>query len=263
MLASMNDTNLPITGICLVSKPNNVPTGYICIRKVSDDPSRDADLMTDSLLERKDRFVCITRIFPLAGNKTLVLEDIKLINERDTPPPNYFALLETVDTKAKGTVKRTICVKLVERQAGMKCICDVIFLYRSKRPPQFYTLIGDINGLQMCVKEGTVPPFRAPPPVPLSQTSSNLYPNSMNEQSYYGSQQQYHTSENQYSNTIPKKSDEKDILEGIPFVINPKYLSGNRTGANNLSGLDSFRILSPYEIEQCYNYDFSLEQSFR
>ncbi len=29
----MNETQLPITGICLVSKPNNVPTGYICIRK--------------------------------------------------------------------------------------------------------------------------------------------------------------------------------------------------------------------------------------
>ncbi len=29
----MNETHLPITGICLVSKPNNVPTGYHCIRK--------------------------------------------------------------------------------------------------------------------------------------------------------------------------------------------------------------------------------------
>jgi len=29
----MMDSNLPITGICLVSKPGNVPTGYQCIRK--------------------------------------------------------------------------------------------------------------------------------------------------------------------------------------------------------------------------------------
>ncbi|CAF2867802.1 unnamed protein product [Rotaria sp. Silwood2] len=262
MSASMNDTNLPITGICLVSKPNNVPTGYQCIRKVFDDPSRDADLMTDSLLERKDRFVCITRIFPLAGNKTFALEDIKLINERDSPPQSYYGLVETIDTKAKGTNKRTICVKLVERQAGMKCICDIIFLYRSKRPPQSYTLIGDINGLQMCVKEGTVPSFRAPLPVPSSQVPSNLYPNPMNDQSYYGSQQHYNTQESLYGNAIPKKSDEKDILEGIPFSINPKYLIGNRNGANNSSDLDSFHILSSYEIEQCYNYNFNLEQSY-
>jgi hypothetical protein len=32
----MNDTQSPITGICLVSKPNNVPTGYHCIRKGKD-----------------------------------------------------------------------------------------------------------------------------------------------------------------------------------------------------------------------------------
>jgi len=31
--SSMYDTNLPITGICLISKSNNVPTGYHCIRK--------------------------------------------------------------------------------------------------------------------------------------------------------------------------------------------------------------------------------------
>ncbi|CAF1345505.1 unnamed protein product [Rotaria sordida] len=259
MSSSMNDTNLPITGICLISKPGNVPTGYQCIRKVFDDQSRDADLMADSLLERKDRFVCITRIFPLAGNKTLVLEDVKLINERESPPPGYYGLLETIDTRAKGTAKRTICVKLADRQAGMKCICDIIFLYHSKRPPAFYTSIGDINGLQMYVKEGTVPPFRAPSS---SQASSHLYPNPMNDQSYYGPQQSYNTSEYSSTHTIPKKSDEKDILEGIPFTINPKYLNGNRNGANNLSGLDSFRILSPYEIEQYFNYDFNLERSF-
>ncbi|CAF1597596.1 unnamed protein product [Didymodactylos carnosus] len=50
-----------------------------------DDQQRDADLMADSLLERKDRFLCITRAFPLADNISQVLEDIKLINERDSP----------------------------------------------------------------------------------------------------------------------------------------------------------------------------------
>jgi len=198
--------------------------------------------MADSILERKDRFLCITRAYPLAGNKTYVLEDIKIINERDMPPPQYIPLTHTMDTHEKGTVKRIICVKLVDRQAGMKCICDILFLYRSKRPPQFYTLIGDINGLQMCIKEGTVPPLRAPPPVP----TSNLYPSSPDP---------LHT------NAFSKKSDEKEMLDGIPFAINPKYLTNNRTGANDLFGLDSFQILSTYELEQYFNYDFNLERS--
>lgn len=31
--SSMTDTNLPITGICIISKIANVPTGYHCIHK--------------------------------------------------------------------------------------------------------------------------------------------------------------------------------------------------------------------------------------
>lgn len=282
----MNETNLPITGICLVSKPNNVPTGYLCIRKgithriaidlkktfflAHDDINRDADLMADSILERKDRFLCITRSWPLTdmrplvGDRALVLEDIKLINERDTPPANYNVLLLTSDTREKGTAKRLICVKMVDRQGGMKCICDIIFLYRTKRPPQLYTVIGDINGLQMCVKESTVPGFTAPSSMPESQ--SQLYPNPWaGTTSHQPSQLQQRRLSADYSNTstLTKKTDEKEILDGIPFEINPKYLNemrNNRNG-NGLTGLDSLRILSHYEIEQQYNYDFSIEKS--
>jgi ESCRT-I complex subunit MVB12 len=258
---SMDDPNLPITGICLISKPTNVPTGYQCIRKgkinfqqnlhnllylAFDESSRDADLMADSIIERKDRFLCITRVYPLAGNKTLVLEDIKLVNERETPTEPYIALTQTMDTYEKGTAKRTICVKMIERQAGMKCITDIIFLYRSKRPPQFYTLIGDINGLQMCVKEGTVPPLRRtapPPPNPTDNHQNDTptdYPN---------------------ANTHSKKSDEKEFLDGVPFEINAKYLNSNRNASNDPLGIDSFRILSRYEIEQYFHYDFNFERS--
>jgi hypothetical protein len=230
----------------------------------NDDQNRDADLMADSLLERKDRFVCITRAWPLTdmrtlgGDRALVLEDIKLINERDHAPANYQTLSHTSDTREKGTAKRIICVKMGERQGGMKCICDIVFLYRSKRPPQSYTLIGDINGLQMCVKEGSVPPLRAPPPPP----ESNLYPNPVTGRSY---QQQQPNQPADYSNTntLAKKSDEKEILDGIPFEINRKYLAAmnNNPNGNNLAGLESFRILSSYEIEQYFNYDFNIERS--
>jgi len=202
--------------------------------------------MADTIRGRKDRFLCITRAYPLAGNKTLVLEDIKLINERDTVVPPYIALTQTMDTYEKGTAKRMICVKMVERQAGMQCICDIIFLYRSKRPPQFYTIIGDINGLQMCIKEGSVPPLRAPP--------LNIYPDPMDYQSHHEIDSKDHPH--------IKKSDEREMLDGIPFEINSKYLTKNRNGANDSFGLDSFRILSRYELEQIFNYDFKLEKSF-
>ncbi|UJR21948.1 hypothetical protein I4U23_025017 [Adineta vaga] len=248
-LTSMDESNLPITGICLVSKPESVPTGYTCIRKVYDDRSKDADLMPDTFFERKDRFICITHSpHTLISDKAYVLEDIKLIHERDTPPPPYIALTHTYDGQEKATTKRTICIKLVERQTGLKCICDITFLYRTKRPPQSYTIIGEINGLQMCIKEGTVPSY--------SKTPSNIYPNPHNYSPHYGS------TEHSNTNTMTKKSDGKEMLDGIPFQINAKYLSTNRNNKDNFFDSDSFRILSPYEIEQIFYYDFNLERSY-
>lgn len=243
---------------------------YVCCLLVFDDTNRDADLMQDSLLERKDRFLCITRAWPLtersplANDRACVLEDVKIINERDNPPANYIGLTFTSDTREKGTVKKLIYVKMVERQGGMKCICDIIFLYRAKRPPQFYTLIGEINGLQMCVKEGTVPALRPAPTVP-SQIQSNLYPNPTASQSFQAAQQlaSYPTNDYSNTNTLTKKSDEKEILDCIPFQINPKYLAAMRKNgsANDLSTLENFRVLSSYEIEQHFNYDFHIERS--
>ncbi|CAF0985180.1 unnamed protein product [Didymodactylos carnosus] len=54
---------------------------------------------------------------------------------------------------------------MVVRQTAMKSINDITFLYRTRRPPQSYTMIGEINGLIVCIKEGTVPPMRLINPV--------------------------------------------------------------------------------------------------
>lgn len=274
----INETTQPITNICLVTKPNNVPTNFHCIRKSNekrstefirqtfsslrlahDDPNRDADLMADSLMGRKDRFLCICRGPPVdPRERSLVLEDIRLISDREQPPASYSPLLYTCDTREKATARKLICVKLVDQQAGMKCISDILFLYRSKRPPQFYTVIGEINGLQMCVREGNVPALRVAPPVPPPISSiPSAYP-----QDLYRPPSQLHTHLTEYgtAGTLTKKSDEKEILEGIPFTINSKYLRSQQK-SNGLDGFDNFRILSPYEIEQQFHYDFHLERA--
>lgn len=218
-----------------------------------DDQTKNADLMADTLLERKDRFLCITRIYPLANNNALVLEDIKLINEREAPSTPYQPMTITLDTAEKGTSKRTICVKFVDRQAGIKCVCDIIFLCRSKRPPQSYTLIGEINGLQMCIKEGIVPSLRVPM---TSGPTSHLYPN-------VPTNREPTTPEAAHGNPMQKKSDEKEILDGIPFQINPKYLLSNRQRHDDANGFDSFHVLSTYEFEETFYYDFKLEQALK
>lgn len=195
--------------------------------------------MNDSILDRKNRFLCITRAYSLADGLTPVVEDIILINERDLTPPHYLPLATTVDNFERGTSKRLICVKLVERQVGIKCVCDIIFLYRAKRPPQSYTIIGDINGFQMCVKEGQVRSIRVP----------FVHQNSSLDHGIIGTM-----------NTT-KKTDEKEMLDGIPFEINPKYFQTSSGAMNDFDSIERFRPRSINEIERTFFYDFALEHS--
>lgn len=203
------------------------------------DDSRDADLINESFFDRRNRFLCITRAYYLSDNLTPVVEDLKIINERETPPAHYLPLATTVDNFECGTSKRLICVKLAQRQAGMRCISDIIFLYRTRRPPQPYTSVGDINGLQMCIKEGKVPPLR----VPFVHQQSSL------DHSAIGTM------------TTTKRNDEKEMLDGIPFEINSKYLQSNRNVVDELTAIERFLPRSINEIEQIYHYDFVLERS--
>ena len=103
---------------------------------------------------------------------------------------------------------------------GLKCICDIVFLYRSKRPPQSYTLVGEINGLQMCVKDRYCTTIsNAPPAAPSgteteSKSLSKSHHRTIRIQHHNNnSHQPYHTSD--YSNTkysIQRKVMKKKFL---------------------------------------------------
>ncbi|OWA54342.1 hypothetical protein BV898_18750 [Hypsibius exemplaris] len=54
----------PITGLCVVSSKQACPIGYRCEDKTYDQQS-DADLWKDSFLTKKERYLCMTRFFPL------------------------------------------------------------------------------------------------------------------------------------------------------------------------------------------------------
>ena len=60
-----------------------------------------------------------------------------------------------------------------------------------------------------------------------------------------------------------KNTDEKEFLDGIPFEINPKYFNNirNQQASNGLPNVESFRILSAYEIDDKFRYTFTTENS--
>lgn len=71
----------------------------MCLVKVSRtyDQDTDADLWRESglFIKKKGRYICFSKT---EGQSDCVVEDIMVINERDTPPEGYSMISYTVDS---------------------------------------------------------------------------------------------------------------------------------------------------------------------
>ncbi|XP_074654677.1 multivesicular body subunit 12B-like isoform X1 [Tubulanus polymorphus] len=281
----------PITGLCIVTDPASCPAGYTVIDK-SYDRQEDADLWKDGffVMRRVTRYVCISRQFQNNGLDN-VLIDIALINERDVIPVGFSITEFTIDTHEKATKKKNICLKMADRQTTTEAISDIIILSRSGRPPNGYTLIGEMNDLHFCYKLGSVSkagqnqnsfqqflPYefhRVQLPyftdIQHSMAASNL-PYAMRGR--VNADDQYWSSSNaSASYGAPPRPPPPAVLNrestllrhlalsplsGIPFELNSKY--ANLT-ENNENAVPSLKYKSFYEIEKEYEHSFRCEQT--
>lgn len=146
----------PITAVCIVSDPQKCPPGYDLLLK-SHDKREDCDLWRESgMFKRPSRYLCFSKAFPQNGQNN-VLVGIQILNEKDFPPTGYSLIERTVDSSEKASRKRTICVKLTNRDTTSEAVNDIVLLTKTKRPPEGYSLVGDVNGVIICVKLGAVP----------------------------------------------------------------------------------------------------------
>ncbi|XP_074654678.1 multivesicular body subunit 12B-like isoform X2 [Tubulanus polymorphus] len=259
----------PITGLCIVTDPASCPAGYTVIDK-SYDRQEDADLWKDGffVMRRVTRYVCISRQFQNNGLDN-VLIDIALINERDVIPVGFSITEFTIDTHEKATKKKNICLKMADRQTTTEAISDIIILSRSGRPPNGYTLIGEMNDLHFCYKLGSV--SKAGQNQNSSMAASNL-PYAMRGR--VNADDQYWSSSNaSASYGAPPRPPPPAVLNrestllrhlalsplsGIPFELNSKY--ANLT-ENNENAVPSLKYKSFYEIEKEYEHSFRCEQT--
>uniref|UniRef100_A0A8C4WWR8 Multivesicular body subunit 12B n=1 Tax=Eptatretus burgeri TaxID=7764 RepID=A0A8C4WWR8_EPTBU len=93
-------TQEPITALGIVASRAATPDGYTLLMCTPD--GADADLWKGGLFKGKStRYLCFTRNYTNhTGVSTEVISDIRLVDEKDTVPIDYIALLETLDTKA-------------------------------------------------------------------------------------------------------------------------------------------------------------------
>ncbi|KAF6038256.1 MVB12B [Bugula neritina] len=157
--------DLPITGLCIVEQ--TCPPGYLMIDKCEDNSKAEADLWKDQFFAKKvKRFLCITRVFPLAqGTLNNVLVDVCLHDEKELPPAGFSTISTCQDTQEVALKKRLMSVKLIPRDQTSNAINDLQFLSKARKAPPGYTLVGELNGLLLCYRFGPVP-NSTPPPVP-------------------------------------------------------------------------------------------------
>lgn len=60
-------------------------------------------------------------------------------------------------TGQKAFKKKQLCFKQVPQSMASQTITDIIILSRSKMAPEGFSLVGEMNGLCICVKCGPAP----------------------------------------------------------------------------------------------------------
>ncbi|XP_011883340.1 PREDICTED: multivesicular body subunit 12B isoform X1 [Vollenhovia emeryi] len=145
----------PITAISVVEDLDKCPPNFTVVSRTYDQDT-DADLWRESglFIKKKGRYICFSKT---EGQPDCVVEDIVVINERDTPPEGYSMISYTVDSRQKAWRKKQVCYKIRSKDLCAKAVTDIIICSRiihkdSKLAPIGFSAAGIINGVRVCYK---------------------------------------------------------------------------------------------------------------
>ncbi|ESP00867.1 hypothetical protein LOTGIDRAFT_238433 [Lottia gigantea] len=287
------ELDLPITGVCIVSDPTKCPPNYTLIDKTYGSIPEDADLWKDRMWGRKvTRYLCVERGYSDQAKNVLV--DVAIINEKDPVPPGFTVVDPTYDTREKAIKKKVLCVRWMDKSMTLEIITELILLGKNvRKPPQTFTLVGELNGLCICYKMG-----RLAPPVnnvnEVKTTNINHYQNTtidvcfesdlkttsnfillfypiyqviieQNMRSKLGSSLPYpiNPAATTSAPSIKPAGGESSTaqvhaLGGVPWQLNPKLQS--IADLKNIV-IPQIPYKSLYDVSIQYEYDFNIERS--
>lgn len=261
-------SDLPVTGVCVVSDPNRTPPNYTVIDRTFD-KSEDADLWKDGIFGRRTmRYLCVERSVPQMTQGKDVLIDVAFINEKDPPPAGFTVIENTVDTGEKALKKKLLCCRWMLPSMTNDAITELVFLSRATRkPPAGYTLVGETNNMSLCYKMGKIsrPPTTSAPAIQgYSAPAPTLqgYPT-----------QAYNMAPMAATLPYPPRSPNATLMRrlsqggstsavnapiaGIPFQLNPRYQAMAQVYKLTVPEI---RYKSMLDIEHEYEYDFQVER---
>ncbi|VVC40841.1 Hypothetical protein CINCED_3A002764 [Cinara cedri] len=256
--------NKPISALCIVEDIAKCPAGYFPVSKTHDQDS-DADLYMTSWKEtvftgrKLTRYLCLSKT---EGISDYILVNIDIINEKEGPPDGYCLISRTIDSDQKAWRKRQLCYKLTRKSLASHAITDIILLSRSKKAPDGFNLVGDLNGFTLCYKTSPQSPANAPLP-PLPPLTYNLAPSLPTESTPNNNGSlSSHPSLDSSANSLSHDYDRLMSLKPTRPApkLPPSYSSSNYSTLNSYQSLEGIPFILNQNIVMGNNSDFKVMQ---
>ncbi|XP_067355176.1 multivesicular body subunit 12A isoform X3 [Channa argus] len=214
----------PITAVAWTSNSSTCPKDFTMISITEDGAAAN---FTRSFGMKSGYYLCYSK--DLTGG--MVVSDIQLISDKDSIPHGYSYMAEHLEQKASVSKKKRVCIRVVPVGSVDTAVLDIKLTAKSKMMLQHYTYVGN-------------PP---PPPAPQGKLSQRRH--------------SLHSKDN--SDKLADSSIHGiTALDGVPFGLHPKFdMEKNNTTHQLSSQLNKICIKSLQDIENEYNYTFTVEES--
>lgn len=265
----------PITAIQIVESLDKCPRGFYAISRTYDQDS-DADLRESSIFKSSSaRYLCLSKT---EGLPNFVVQEIKVLNEKNNPPQGFSLLNRTADSSQRAWKKKQLCYRLVNQKDCISAITDIIICSRLKKAPQGFSFAGELNGVTICYKMGNVqdkespssPPVRPPKPAGVASPTSPVYPSLSGDNSDHDYEilspgplgprrpaPKPPTPVVTHQNSTHTLSGTFGALEGVPFIVNPRFLNN---GGGDRHNLPIIKAKTMSQLMSEYNYPFTVER---
>ncbi|KAF7223756.1 multivesicular body subunit 12A [Nothobranchius furzeri] len=264
----------PVTGLAWTSNSGTCPKNFTLISFTEDGATAN---FVRGFAIKSGYYLCYSK--DLTDGK--VVSDIQIISEKDSIPQGYFAIAEYLEPKTSVSKKKRVCARYSPVSSVDTAVLDIKLTSKSKMMLQHYTYVGDVNGYVLWCRKGqftnTFPQPKprnvgldmrklsldqpdTPPALPLRH-SNPPPPATLPQRKLTQRRCSLHSKDN-----LDKSGDGSvsgvTALDGVPFSLHPDYdFQANGMSLQLNSQLNNIRIKSLADIENEYNYTFSVEES--
>lgn len=267
--SSSSSTSRPITALAWASNSSTCPSHFSLINQTEEGGSAN---FSRGFGLKSGYYLCYSR--DLSGG--MVVTDVQVISDKETIPHGYCYIPEYLEHKASVGKKKRICVRIVPVGSVTTAVLELRLTIKNRTMLQQYTCLGDMNGFVVwCLKGPISPPAPQAKPRRVSLEMHNLSidgtgpPQPLKPSNFPAgpskvSRRRTNLDSNKSMDGVCDSGNHSNIygitaMDGVPFSLHPKFESQSNTQVS-VSTLGDVRIKSVQDIENEYNYTFTVEE---